>query len=195
MAISLDPASVAQIERVLARDRAAMPVADALTRRLGVESWLMTLGPDGRLRAVTVLADVLPPVAPVPTPRAAVAAHPLDRLLALPPAGVLVRVLGAPTATGRQLADLALRRDDADVRAEAVQVAVDAMMRDPALEGALLGTLEHVDDGALAQALVGAAGDAAPALLAIVAERARGRPLGWRAAAVLVRLGASSGKE
>lgn len=188
MAISLDASSVAQVERILERDRADMPLPDALTRRLGVESWMLTLGPDGKLRAITVLADALvhPPRLPEPD---RFAGHPLDRRLPLPPAGVLTRLLGAPTATGRQLADLALRRDDPEVRGEAVRVAVDAMMRDPSLEGALLGPLDGVDDGAIAQALEGVAGDGATGLLSIVAERAHGRPLGRRAAAVLARLG------
>jgi hypothetical protein len=187
MAISLDASSVAHVARVLERGRADMPLPEALTRRLGVESWMLTLGPDGRLRAITVLAESVPP--PEPPPGAeAFGDHPLERRLPLPPAGVLTRVLGAPTATGRQLADLALRRDDADVRGEAVRVAVDAMMRDPSLEDAMLDSLEGVDDGALAQALQGVAGDGAPGLLSIVAERARGRPLGRRAAAVLTRL-------
>jgi hypothetical protein len=100
---------------------------------------------------------------------------------------VLARILGAPAATGRQLADLALRLDDPHVRGEAVRVAVDAMMRDPSLEAALLGALQTLDDGALAHALQSVAGDAAPGLVSLVAERARGRPLGRRAAGVLER--------
>jgi hypothetical protein len=189
MAISLDATTVAQVERVLARDRVAMPLPEALTRRLGVESWMLTLGPDGKLRAITVLADGIAPPVQMAEPRRA-AVHPLDRDLPLPPGGVLARILGAPTATGRQLADLALRRDDPEIRGEAVRVAVDAMMRDPSLEAALLGALDRLDDGALARALESVAGDAAPSLVSLVAERARGRPLGRRASAVLARLGA-----
>jgi len=187
MAISLDTTTVAQVERVLARDRIAMPLPEAISRRLGVESWMLTLGPDGELRAITVLADAIDPLAERPETRSA--GPPLDRALPLPPKGVLARILGAPTATGRQLADLALRRDDPEIRGEAVRVAVDAMMHDPSLEKALLGALDTLDDGALAQALEGVAGDAAPGLVALVAERARGRPLGRRAAGVLTRFG------
>jgi hypothetical protein len=64
------------------------------------------------------------------------------------------------------------------------------MMRDPALESALLGALDGLDDDALARVLESVAGDAAPGLVALVAERARGRPLGRRATAVLTRFGA-----
>jgi hypothetical protein len=188
MAISLDATAVAQVERVLARDRMAMPLPEALTRELGVESWMLTLGPDGKLRAITVLADAIRSPVEKSEPRP-VAGHPLDRMLPLPPAGVLAKILGAPTATGRQLADLALRQDDPDVRGEAMRVAVDAMMRDPALEGALLGALDALDDDALAHALESVAGEAAPALLSLVADRARGRPLGRRARSVLTRFG------
>jgi hypothetical protein len=101
---------------------------------------------------------------------------------------VLARILGDMTGTGRQLADLALRGDDPAVRAEAVRVAVDAMMRDPRLERALLESLGAIDDDALARVLAGVAGDGAAGLASLVAERARGRPLGRRAAEVRDRL-------
>jgi hypothetical protein len=113
---------------------------------------------------------------------------PLERPIRLPPDGVLARIVGGTTATGRQLADLALRRDDAGIRGEAVRAAVDAMLEDPSLERALLEPLEAFDDAAIAQAMSGIAGEAAPGLLSIVAERARERPLGRRAARVLERL-------
>jgi hypothetical protein len=188
MALALDRATVAHVERLVAGDR--MPLPEALSRRLGVESWMLTLGEDGRLRAITILAAEMaplpaePPVVRAPPP----ALPPLERPIRLPPDGVLARIVGGATATGRQLADLALRRDDAEIRGEAVRAAVDAMLEDPSLERALLEPLEAVDDAVIAQAVSGIAGEAATELLSIVAERAPARPLGRRAARVLERL-------
>jgi hypothetical protein len=189
MAISIDAATVHQVERVLARDRLAMPLPEALGRRLGVESWMLTLDADGRLRAITVLGGVAPPGRSLPASEPATTpASPLERRFALAPGGALSRLLGEATATGQQLADLVLRHDDQAVRAEAVRVAVDAMTRDPALERALLGAVQGVDDAGLAATLAGVAGDQASTLVRLVAEQARGRPLGRRAARVLDRL-------
>jgi hypothetical protein len=170
-----------------------MSASDAVTRGLGgVESWMLTVGDDGRLRAITVLGPTTgpsatepAPVAPRP-PRAAI--PPLDRPLPLPPGGVLARIVGGTTVTARQLADLALRRDDPDVRAEAVRAGVDAMLSDPSLEAAFLGALDGVDDAGLARAVTGIAGEATDGLLSLVVERARGRPLGLRAVRVLERV-------
>lgn len=189
MAIALDRPTVARVEHVLERDRGRMPLPEALTRRLGVESWMLTLDETGRIRAITVLASGIVPPATVEAPpaSAAVSASPLDRSYPVPPSGALARLLGT-TATGRQLADLALRNDDPAIRSEAVGVAVDALMRDAALEHALLASLEAMDDGALARALASVAGDGATGLASLVAERARGRPLGRRAARVLDHL-------
>jgi hypothetical protein len=189
MAIALDHATVAHVERRLVRERLDMSLADAATRGLGgVESWMLTLGADGRLRAVTILAPAVPQLPAEPRRARAVELPPLDRPLALPPGGVLATIVGGTTVTGRQLADLALRRDDAEIRAEAVRVGVDAMLSDPALEGAFLGALDGVDDAGLARAVTGIAGEAGDGLVSLVAERARGRPLGARAARVLARL-------
>jgi hypothetical protein len=197
MAIALDRPTVVQVERRLRHDDLAMSLPDAVTRGLGgIESWTLTLGDDGRLRAITILAPALRPLRADPTPAGPAPAEPprraelppLDRPLALPPGGALARIVGGTTATGRQLADLALRRDDAEIRAEAVRVGVDAMLADPTLEAAFLGALDGVDDAGLARAVTGIAGDATDGLLSLVAERARGRPLGRRAARVLERV-------
>jgi hypothetical protein len=189
MAIALDGGTVAQVERRLVRERLDMSLPDAVTRGLGgVESWMLTLGDDGRLRAVTILA---PKMAPLPAetrrPRP-IEVPPLDRTFALPPDGVIARIVGGTVATGRQLADLALRRDDAEIRAEAVRVGVDAMLRDPALETAFLGAVDGVDDAGLARVVTSIAGEAGDGLVSLVAERARGRPIGDRAARILERL-------
>jgi hypothetical protein len=189
MAIALDRPSVATVAHALTRDRVCMPAPEVVTRELGVESWVLTLGPDGALRGVTVLG---PPRA-APSPRAALGppsgASPLDRRYPLDPHGALARIVGDVSATGRQLADLALRRDDPAARGEAVRVAVDAMMDDPALEQALLAALDGVDDATLARTVANVAGEASAALVSLVATRASGHPLGRRAARVLERLG------
>jgi hypothetical protein len=187
MAIALERTTVAQVERRLVERDMALP--DAVTRGLsGLESWTLTVGNDGRLRAITVLAPAMVPLPPEPPARRRPELPPLDRPLPLTPGGVLAGIVGGPTVTARQLADLALRRDDAEIRAEAVRVGVDAMLRDPTLEAAFLGALDGVDDVGLARAVSGIAGDASDGLLSLVAERARGRPLGQRAAQVLERM-------
>jgi hypothetical protein len=183
MAWTLDAPTMTQVERALAGDPASASLPDALARRLGVESWMLTVGEDGRWRALTVLeARVMRPASAAPPPP--VAADPLERRFGLPPGGVLARLVGADAATGRQLVDLALHQDDADVRGEAVRVGVAAAVADPALERALLERLEGVDDRMLAIALSSIAGDGAAGIAALVADGARGRPLGARAAAV-----------
>jgi hypothetical protein len=189
MALALDATAVVHLERVLPRDLSRMALPDAVARRLGVDSWLLTFGDDGRLRSVTVLGPrpSLGPAEPRPAAPGA-ALPPLARTFTLPDGGPLARRIGATTATGLQLADLALREPDPDVRADAVRVAVDAAMQDPALERALLEALAAFDDRTLAHAVADAAGEGAAGLMALVAERARGRPLGVRAAAVLRQL-------
>jgi hypothetical protein len=193
-ALALDAPTVAQLARILERDRATMPVAEALTRRLGVDSWMLRLDEAGRLRGVVVLGPTRPPPFEPPAPAAPPVRAPppgdlLDGLHAVPAGGVLARLLGAGTATGRQLADLTLRHDDPDVRGEAVGVLVDAVLADPAREQAVLGAIEAVDDATLARQLTGLASDATASLLSVVVERARGRPLGRRAARVYELLG------
>jgi len=197
MALALDGHAVAHVARRVERDREAMPLAEAMSRRLGVESWMLRLDDTGRLRSIVVLGpgiaavpdDPVPEPPPAPAPPPAPPPDPLERAHPLPPGGALARLLGSPTATGRQLAELALRSGDAEIRGQAVGVAVDALMRDPALEQSVLAALGGLDDAALAQSLTGIAGDAAPGLLSVVVERARGHPLGQRAARVYERLG------
>jgi hypothetical protein len=186
MAVALPPPAVARVEALLAGDRDRMPVADALARRLGVASWTLTLDATGRLRAVTLLAPSALALTEVDAPPPP--ANPIDRSFPLPPGGRLAALLDGPTATGRQLVDLAIRQEDPALRAETIGVAVDAMLRDPALETELLGSLDRLDDDALARALAGLTGDDAVGIATLVAERARGRPLGRRAAGVLARL-------
>jgi hypothetical protein len=199
MALALDGPAVVRLERMLERDRDVMPLCEAATRRLGVESWMLRLDAAGRVRGVVVLAADVPagvraPAEPAPAtttapaPRAAAPDDPLERVEPLRPGGPIARLLGATQATGRQLADLALRSEDPEVRGEAVGVAVDAIGRDPALEQRVLAGLDAVDDATLGRSLRGIAGDATPRLLAVVEERARGRPLGDRAARVRATL-------
>jgi len=197
MALALDAPAVVRLDRVLERDRDVMPLCEAATRRLGVESWMLRLDAAGRVRGVVVLAADVPagvraPPEPAPAtttaPRPTTLDDPLERLEPLRPGGPIARLLGATQATGRQLADLALRSEDPEIRGEAVGVAVDAIVRDPALEQRVLAGLDGVDDAALARSLRGIAGDATPGLLAVVEERARGRPLGDRAARVRATL-------
>ena len=197
MALALDRPTVVQLERVLERDRAAMPLCDAVTRRLGVESWMLRLDPGGRVRGVVVLgADVAvgvrappePEIATEPAVHASAPGDPLERIEPVRPGGPLARLLGTTQATGRQLADLALRSDDPEVRGEAVAVGVDAIVRDPALEQRVLSGLDGLDDATLGRTVRGIAGDATAGLLAVVEERARGRPLGDRAARIRATL-------
>ena len=203
MALTLDGPAVVRLERVLERDRDGMPLCEAVTRRLGVESWMLRLDAAGRVRGVIVLAADLPAgggappeLAPAPTtattpalaPHLSVPDDPLERLEPLRPGGPIARLLGGTQATGRQLADLALHSDDPEIRGEAVGVAVDGIMRDPALERRVLAGLDGLDDATLARTIRGIAGDATPGILAVVEERARGRPLGDRASRVRATL-------
>lgn len=186
--LALDPPTFAEVQRLVEHERGTMPLPDALGRRLGVESWMLTFGRDGRLRAVTLLGDrvALPAPPPVPPPRPE--PPPLERSIAVG-AGRLAGLLGSNTATLRQLADLALRQDDPELRAEAARAAIEAMMRDPALERMLVDSLDRLDDATVVRALGGVAGDGAAGLLSLVAERARGRPIGVRAGRLLRQLG------
>lgn len=203
MVFALDGPAVVQLQRVLERDRDAMPLCEAATRRLGVESWMLRLDAAGRVRGAIVLAADAPahlrsdardpwrdpsPEPATPAPPGPEPGDPLERLEPLPPDGPIARLLGSTRATGRQLADLALRSDDPAIRGEAVGVAVDAIVRDPVLEQRVLAGLDGVDDASLARSLHGIAGEATGGLLSIVAERARGRPLGDRAARVHAKL-------
>ena len=192
-ALALDPPTVAHLARILERDRVAMPLAEAMNRHLGLESWMLRLDHQGRVCGVVVFGNGPPPrIEPAMPSETTVRAPPpadlLQGLHAVPAGGALARLLGSGTASGQQLADLALRHDAADVRGEAVAVMVDAALADPALEQAVLGAVEAIDDAVLARQLTGLAGEAAGGLLSVVVERARGRPLGRRAARVYERL-------
>jgi hypothetical protein len=129
---------------VLERDRDGIPLCEAVTRRLGVESWMLRLDAAGRVRGVIVLAadfqrgrgpararagvhhattPALAPPRPCRTIRSNGSSHSAG--------GPIARLLGGTQATGRQLADLALHSDDPEIRGEAVGVVVDGIMREP----------------------------------------------------------------
>src|SRR5262245_34965801 len=153
--------------RPISIDFTAVPFADGLARIFGAESFMLTYGSDGALRAIDMLNPgpaVAPPLGTKSSPGAPLAAEEAQAQILQRPVtitGALARALHTerPPIGGVLHAILQARR--ASVRGAARDVALAAFRRDPEIEAAYLSTLAPVEDDVLAGILRGAAHEGA----------------------------------
>ena len=180
----------------------SLPVAKALTAVLGSDSFMLTYGHHGSLRAITLIgtgqnaaaASTVPalptPVAlmPQPTPYAQTSEQRQAAILNRPVAvdNTLAQALGSISPSANQVVRGALTSDDADTRGAAREALFTAFATDPEIEAAYLSTLAPVEDKRLATMLRNMSPPgAAEELLTALAGRASSTEL--RAKAVAVR--------
>ena len=185
--------------RPVSLDVKDVPLADALARIFGAESFMLTYASDGTLRAITMIgngegapAAATPAARPTATPRPPLAEEEDQAKILQRP----VTVTGAlATAVGREHSPVgrvlhaALQERRPAVRAAARDAALAAFARDPEVETAYLSTLLPVDDAVLAKIFrsTGPEG-AAEEWMAALAQSAPSAALRAKAAAVLAEL-------
>ena len=188
--------------REVTADFEAMPLALALPRIVGEQSFTLEYGRDGRLTAIVLRGG---PEAPSPAAPARPAADP-----AASPAGprpfplVLGRAftrhrpvelpapraqaLGSERTTFVQLLETAASDDDGVRRAQATQVVLSALERESRLRRAFLRSLYALDADDLATLAAGETGARFQGLLAYLAAHSREPALQKKAAVFLQQL-------
>lgn len=185
-------------DRTVTADLVNAPLTDALDTILGAESFMLTYGSDGSLRAIEMLAAGTV-VAPTPAATPTSAAHETTRKPLAEEerqAAVLQRRVSVSAALGRavgeeepsvgRLLHAVLGERGAALRAEAREAVLAAFARDPETEAAYLSTLQPVDDAILARTFGAQSVDgSAEEWLTALAARARSQELRDKATAVL----------
>ncbi len=171
-------------------------LSDALAAVLGGQSFMLTYGSDGVLRAIDLLAAG--PAAPLAsvsaapalssTPSGALAEAERQAAILRRPvhvSGALARALGTDRPATGTLLHAAISERDPAVRAAARDALLATFRADPEVEAAYLSTLTPVADATLATMLQGISADGAAELMAALASRARSIELRRKAASVL----------
>ncbi|MCW5893340.1 MAG: hypothetical protein KIT14_22735 [bacterium] len=183
----------------------AVPLQEVFERVMGGESFTL-IYQGNALRTIRLVGE--PPAAPTtvavavpPPPRVHVApstaalSQALNRYPAVPVHGRLAMTLRADQATFSQLAGVATRERDPEVRAEAVDAGLAAIERDPHLRELALGTLRDLDGASLAALAEGLLGDPAAEIVRRVLARTANAELRQRAAAALAALPAPASSD
>ncbi len=180
--------------RPVSVDFQSVPIREGLLRIFGEESFMLTYGSDGTLRAIDLLGrgDAVgpSPVAGVsPSPRPPLAKEEEQAAILRRPIrmeGALADALGTEEPALGQVLHAVLGQTDGALRAEAREQTLAAFARDPEAEAAYLSTLEPVDDEVLANMLRSMAAEpgAAEEWMATLASGARSAGLRAKAAAV-----------
>jgi hypothetical protein len=172
-----------------------VPVADALHRLLGGESFALVYGEGDRLRAVRLLGASAPgdgaPVTPVPAARVVLAADDAVAAASKRPVRLgarLARALGAPTANFGELFQAALGARDDRARALAVRAWLGILEDEAQLRASVVGSLKAVDDATVVAWLTAQGGDRAAELARRIAAQDRIPELRDRAATLLRQL-------
>ena len=175
----------------------AIPIAEALHRLLGQQNFTLVYGKSGKLSRIRLAGGPVesPPVpARVPPPGPAAPASPVSLVglieshPPLPVAGRLSQVLGSPTATFRQLFEVATRNEEVPLRNESVRVILNALETETELRSQVITSLKTLDDATAGQLLRGAAGDRAEEVLIHAATLARSTELRVKASSVLQQM-------
>jgi hypothetical protein len=187
--------------REVTADFQSVPLSEALSRLLGDQNFALVYGRGGRLKAVRLLggSDLLAQPRATPPPTVPVAASPppfpvalleiLDRHPPVPIAGVLADALGSRTATFRQLFDLSLHHEDADVRTEALRTGIATIEGEPELSSAVISELTKADSALLTTLVRASASDqAAQDAAAQVLHESRAPEIRLKASSFLQRL-------
>ncbi len=184
--------------RTVTADLSDVPLAEALDTLLGKESFMLTYGGDGSVRAIALLAAGTapappPPSAPSPaaTPGGTVPlaeeqrqATVLQRPVTVSPA--LAQAVGEEQPSVGRLLHAAVGERRAGLRAEARDAVLATFARDPETEAAYLSTLRPVADSVLANMMrTRSIEGSAEEWFTAVATRAHSEELKEKAAAVL----------
>jgi len=171
-----------------------VPLADGLARLFGDQNFALVYGKGGRLVRVRLLggaqgaAVTRPPAGSQPP---AAQFEWLGPLIALvdrhPPVaidGALAEALNARTATLRQLLDVSLRDEDAEVRDEAVHTGMAALEADPAFRAAV----KSIDSAELMAFLQSSQSEQAEEIAMRVLKQSQAPDIRLKASAVVQRL-------
>lgn len=179
----------------------AVPVDEAMHRLLGTQNFTLVYGKGGKLSSIRLHGGQLiagPP--PIPTPGVPAAIPPppanspaalvalLDGHPPMPITGRLSQVLGTPTASFRQLLDVAIKNEEVPLRTESVRVIVNSLESEPDMRNQVLTALKTIDDSTVGSLIRAAAGDRAEEILIHAATLARASELRVKASAVLQHL-------
>jgi hypothetical protein len=179
--------------RPVSADFADVPIADALERLLGGQSFALIYGTDGGLKALRLRGG--PQTAPASHAPSAVSPAMLGEMFErhepVPVQGRLAQALGAPKATFAQLAEAALHNENAAVRNEAVRTATLALEGDTELRSAVTSFVAGIADPELGKIVRGYAGARAEELVLHVLAVTRASEFRTRGAAVLQQLRAN----
>lgn len=183
-----------------------VPLALALPRILGDQSFTLEYDRDGRLAAIVLLgtpaatlaaaadhsrpASAMSPAGPRPFPLVLGRPARRQRRLALPPG--LAEAFGREHATFVEVLETAALANDGQRRAEATQVVLSALEREQRLRRAFVRALYALDERTLAVLAEGETGRRFRELLGYLAAHSREPGLQKKATVWLERLGAES---
>jgi hypothetical protein len=185
-------------------DLDAVPLADALPRLLGAQSFLLTYGRGGRLKGVTLLGSSDATSWLVPPPASGAPAEAADTEVSgslaashrpVPIGGRLARAVGSEQTSFSEIMGVAMRDPSARVRADALRVGLRILDAEPELRSDFLRALDGMDDSFIAGWLVRVAGEHAEEIVRRAARSTRSGSLRLRAEAVerLFRSGVAGG--
>jgi len=163
-----------------------LPLPEAVDRLVGEQNFVLWYDREGRPKRLELLGvpQPAPTHDPSATPNTAAVLTVLARHGAVNVAGELAKAVGgARQATLPQLL-FAMRKPEPSVRAQAQNLVLDAIERDPAL----LATLRSADVDQLARLLRGLAGDQSEAFVSFLSTRSTDPALRAKAAQVVRQL-------
>jgi hypothetical protein len=194
-----------------------VPLNDALKRLLGDESFTLTYGEQGKLRAIELrggpdsakpLAGGTKPALEESKPAGAGAAPwppnddvkrsaeaieqfiNSDRSIAV--SGRLAAALGGSTSTFQKVAEAAFKDEDPRVRAQALRAAMRSLTEDPELRTAFVTTITSFDDAVIGQFLRNVAGPNAETVAEQIGRHAGSAEIAQKAATVQQQLRAQA---
>jgi hypothetical protein len=185
-------------------DMHEVPLADALKRILGADSFMLTYGTDGQVRSIRFLGrgEAIAYASPAPSPGAAGGAAGAPLAAEEQQAGVLQkqvivtdypplrRALGTTTPSIGQVLHAVTGEANPNARSGAREVLLKTVASDPEAEAAYLSTLEPVADATLAEMLTTSApAGGAEEWMTALSTRAQSQALRDKAKAVLRAMG------
>jgi hypothetical protein len=168
----------------------AVPLADALSRLLRGQSFVLTYDRARGLKGVRFLGsstarwEVAVPEATASTPEGEHSGSQAASNPPVPVKGLLADALGADVTDFATIMGVALMSGDARLRDDALRVGLGVLDAEPELRDDVLQRLDGLDDAFIADWLTEVARDHAEEVARQTARMARSRPLRRRAAAV-----------
>jgi hypothetical protein len=165
-----------------------VPVAEALERVLGGQSFTIVYGGDGSIRRIRLLGGAGGGESGPAKAAARRGLKPHELFAAevrVSSAGPLFDALGSDTTTLGQLFEIAAKNEQANLRLAAVDAGVTAIEADPDLQSAVDELLDLSEDGQLANMARLGAGERAAELVSRILSRTRRPAVRQRAVSVL----------